>query len=199
MVKRVFITNDLGEDALPKWASWVKVVVDAEDLPLNVSRETLQSTKFLKQLRGIITKRIIQMLQKLSGAEEDGGDEERWEQIQTAYNNIFKLGAVEDPKNRDKLASFVRFGTNHGNLTTLDQYLEHRKQGQKQIFYLADIGKTTDELSKSVFVEKLHARGYEVLLLTEPLDEIFVQNLKVWKKFKFQDVAKAGLKFGDEG
>lgn len=77
--------------------------------------------------------------------------------------------------------------------------MEHRKQGQKQIFYLADIAKTSDELAKSVFVEKLQARGYEVLMFNEPLDEIFVQNIKVWKKIKFQDVAKAGLKFGDEG
>ena len=83
-------------------------------------------------------------------------------------------------------------------LQALDEYLEQRKQGQKQIFYLADIGKTTDELAKSVFVEKLHARGYEVLLFTEQLDEILVQNLKTWKKVKFQDVARAGLQFGDE-
>ena len=121
MVKRVFITNDLGEDALPKWATWVKVVVDADDLPLNVSREMLQSTKFLRQLKNIITKRIVQMLSKTAGPEEDGGDEERWEQIVTQYNNVFKLGAIEDEKNRDKLASFIKFGSTSGNLTTLDE------------------------------------------------------------------------------
>ena len=120
MVKRVFITNDLGEDALPKWATWVKVVVDADDLPLNVSREMLQSTKFLRQLKNIITKRIVQMLSKTAGPEEDGGDEERWEQIVTQYNNVFKLGAIEDEKNREKLAKLVRFRTNQGTFTTLD-------------------------------------------------------------------------------
>ena len=121
MVKRVFITNDLGEHALPKWATWVKVVVDADDLPLNVSREMLQSTKFLKQLKNIITKLIVQMLTKVASPEEDGGDEERWEQIVTQYNNVFKLGAIEDAKNRDKLASFIKFGSTSGNLTTLDE------------------------------------------------------------------------------
>lgn len=121
MVKRVFITNDLGEDALPKWASWVKVVVDAEDLPLNVSREMLQSNKFLRQLKSIITRRIIQTFQRLASPEEEGGDEERWEEISKAYNNVLKLGAIEDEKNREKLAKLVKFRTNQGTFTTLDE------------------------------------------------------------------------------
>ena len=194
MVKRVFITSDLGEDALPKWANWVKVVVDAEDLPLNVSRETLQSNAFLKQLRGIILKRLLQMLNRIMDE-----DPEKWAKIQEVYGNVFKLGAVEDHKNRDKLVQLVRFATNQRNSTSLDEYLENKKQGQSQIFYLADMGKSTEELSKSVFIEKLHARGYEVLLLGDPLDEVFITNVRRWKKIGFQDVAKAGLKFGDEG
>ncbi|KAI0347202.1 heat shock protein Hsp90 [Trametopsis cervina] len=195
MVKRVFITSDLGEDALPKWASWVKVVVDAEDLPLNVSRETLQSRKFLKQIQSIIIKRLIQTLQRLHENKE--AELESW-QLHHIYNNVFKLGAVEDTKNRDKLAALVKLPTTQRNETTLSEYLEHRKEGQKQIFYLADMGKTPEELAKSVFIEKLHARGYEVILLGEPLDEVFVQNVGRWKKHAFQDVAKAGLIFGDE-
>ena len=194
MVKRVFITSDLGEDALPKWANWAKVVVDAEDLPLNVSRETLQSNAFLKQLRGIILKRLLQMLNRIMDE-----DPEKWAKIQEVYGNVFKLGAVEDHKNRDKLVQLVRFATNQRNSTSLDEYLENKKQGQSQIFYLADMGKSTEELSKSVFIEKLHARGYEVLLLGDPLDEVFITNVRRWKKIGFQDVAKAGLKFGDEG
>ncbi|EIN10746.1 heat shock protein Hsp90 [Punctularia strigosozonata HHB-11173 SS5] len=193
MVKRTFITSDLGEDALPKWANWVKVVVDAEDLPLNVSRETLQSNKFLKQLRSIILKRLLQLFQKL--ADEDG---EKWQKVQENYAGVLKLGAVEDTKNRDKLIALCRFHTNQRNSTSLDQYLENKKQGQKQIFYLADMGKEPEHLAKSVFVEKLNARGYEVLLLNEPLDEILVQNLRKFKGLYFQDVAKAGLVFGDE-
>ncbi|KAJ6613464.1 heat shock protein Hsp90 [Mycena sp. CBHHK59/15] len=193
MVKRVFITSDLGEDILPKWASWVKAVVDAEDLPLNVSRETLQSTRFLRQLKQIIMKRIIQLFTRI--AEED---EEKFKKILEVYGSVFKLGAVEDTKNRDKLMALARFTTNQRNYTSLDQYLENKKKGQKQIFYLAEMGKTPQDLAQSVFVEKLHARGYEVLLLNEPLDEILVQNIRQWKNVAFQDVAKAGLKFGDE-
>jgi len=171
----------------------VKVVVDADDLPLNVSRETLQSTRFLRQLKQIIIKRMIQLFHKI--AEEDS---EKFEKVQETYGSIFKLGAVEDIKNRDKLIELTRFHTNQRNNTSLDQYLENKKQGQKQIFYLADIGKKPEHLAQSVFVEKLHARGYEVLLLSEPLDEILVGNIRHWKNVPFQDVAKAGLKFGDE-
>lgn len=193
MVKRTFITSDLGDDSLPKWASWVKAVVDAEDLPLNVSRETLQSSRFLKQLRAIILKRILQLFTRIS---ED--EPEKFKDIQTNYGTALKLGAVEDQKNREKLVALCRFNTNQRNLTSLDQYLENKKMGQKQIFYLTDLGKEPQDIAKSVFVEKLHARGYEVLLLNEPMDEIFVQNIKVWKGLKFQDIAKVGLKFGDE-
>ncbi|KAI0322433.1 heat shock protein Hsp90 [Amylostereum chailletii] len=193
MVKRVFITSDLGDDYLPKWASWVKAIVDADDLPLNVSRETLQNTSFLKQVKNAIIKRLIQTFAKI--AEEDP---DKFQEIQKVYGNVFKLGAVEDLKNRDKLAPLTRFATNHRNNTSLDDYLENKKQGQKQIFYVADIGKSAPSLMKSVFVEKLNARGYEVFLLTDPLDEILFQNLRKWKGVPFQDAAKAGLKFGDE-
>ncbi|KAG6919444.1 hypothetical protein DXG01_006327 [Tephrocybe rancida] len=193
MVKRTFITSDLGEHGLPKWASWVKVVIDADDLPLNVSRETLQSNRFLKQLKGIFLKRLIQLFTKIFEEEP-----ERFKEIEQVYGSIFKLGAVEDLKNREKLAALTRFTTTQRNETTLDQYLENKKKGQKQIFYLAEMGKKPEHLAQSVFVEKLHARGYEVLLLTEPLDEILFGNLRQWKNVQFQDVAKAGLKFGDE-
>ncbi|KLO10241.1 heat shock protein Hsp90 [Schizopora paradoxa] len=193
MVKRVFITSDLGDEPLPKWASVVKAVVDADDLPLNVSRETLQHNKFLKQVKQIIMKRLIQLFAKLA---ED--DPEKFEKVQEVYGTVIKLGAIESSQNREKLATLARFPTNQRNSTSLDQYVENRKQGQKQIFYLADIGKPIDVLKKSVFIEKLDARGYEVLLLNEPLDEVLFTNLNKWQKLPFQDVAKAGLKFGDE-
>lgn len=175
---------------------------------MNVSRETLQSTRFLKQLKSTIVRRLLQTLTKMAedaaaaaeaGEDENEGARVAWWRVSQVYNNIFKLAAIEDAKNKDKAAALVRFATNQRNETSLDQYVENRKKGQKQIFYLADMGKSPEELAKSVFVEKLHARGYEVLLLGQPLDEIFLQTLRVWKKLPFQDVAKAGLKFGDEG
>lgn len=143
---------------------------------MNVSRETLQSTRFLKQLKQIIIKRLIQVFTRIANE-----DEEKFNELQETYGNILKLGAVEDHKNREKLTALTRFATTQRNNTSLDQYLENKKKGQKQIFYLAEMGKTPADLAKSVFVEKLEARGYEVLLLTEPLDEIMVGNVRQWK------------------
>ena len=135
MVKRVFITSDIGEEGLPKWASWVKVVVDgmtasnpfsflcdrpifsAEDLSLNVSRESLQSNRFLKQLRQIILKRIIHLFTKIS----EGDDQEKIDKMQKTYGSVLKLGAVEDAKNRDKLAGLTRYVTNQRSNTSFDQ------------------------------------------------------------------------------
>jgi heat shock protein beta len=135
MVKRVFITSDLGEDGLPKWANWLKVVVDgaltallskrnclsnpelflADDLPLTVSRETLQSTRFLKQLKQAIVKRLIQTFTRLSE------DEEKFATIQKSYGPVLKLGAIDDHKNRNKLVALTRYPTNQRNITSLDQ------------------------------------------------------------------------------
>ncbi|KIY49180.1 heat shock protein Hsp90 [Fistulina hepatica ATCC 64428] len=190
--KGVFITSELGDGALPKWASWVKIVIDADNLPLNVSRETLQSTKFLRQLKNIILKHIISLIAKTLD------DAEKADALLETYGSVIKMGAVEDHRNSEKLAGIARFTTNLRNRTSLDDYIENKKMGQKQIFYMAELAKEFDDIAKSVFVEKLHARGYEVLLLNEPLDEIFVQNLRKWKRIPFQDVAKTGLEFGDE-
>ncbi|KAF8592600.1 heat shock protein Hsp90 [Ramaria rubella] len=191
--KRVFITNDLGEDALPKWMSWIKAIVDAEDLPLNVSRETLQSSRFLRQIKQILTRRLIQLLQRIS--EEDPA---KYEEIFKIVGSAIKLGAVEAEKDKQKLAGLSRWASNQRNITSLDDYVKNRKKGQSQIFFLAGLGQTPEMLAKSLFVEKLSARGYEVLLVNEPLDEITFTTLRVWEKLTFQDVAKTGLKFGDE-
>ncbi|KAF8138301.1 Hsp90 protein-domain-containing protein [Boletus edulis] len=192
-VKHVFITSDFGEYALPKWASWVKVIIDAEDLPLNVSRETLQSSAFLKQIKNLIIRRLLQLFGRI--AEEDP---EKFQEVIGVYNTVLKLGAADDSKNRERTAALTRYTTNQRNNTSFDDYISNKKQGQRQIFYLADMGKPAEHLAGSVFVEKLHARGYEVFLMNEPLDEVLIHGLESWKGIKFQDVAKAGLKFGDD-
>jgi heat shock protein beta len=115
MVKRVFITSDFGDSKLPRWAGWVKVVVDAEDLPLNVSRETLQSNRFLRQIKQVIIKHLIQLFAKI--AEEQP---EKFNEMLENYNGAFKIGVVEDTKNRDKLATLIRFNTNQRENVTLD-------------------------------------------------------------------------------
>ncbi|CUA69091.1 Endoplasmin [Rhizoctonia solani] len=195
MVKRVFITSDLGANAMPKWISWLKAIVDADDLPLNVSRETLQSNRFLRQIPNILVRRFINLVEKMSKDEENP---QLFRKFMKIYGPVIKLGAVESPKEQKKLAGLARWETNLRNFTSLDQYVENRKKGQTQIFFLAGIGQRPDELAKSLFVEKLHARGYEVLLLNDPMDEILMSHLRNWKGMQFQDAAKKGLKFGDE-
>ena len=116
MVKHVFITSEFGSDRLPKWASWVRVIIDADDLPLNVSRETLQSSKFVKQMRSIILRHLLILFNKL--ATEDA---EKWALVTKNYGMIFKFGAVEDTKSRDRLMNLVRFETTQRKNATLDQ------------------------------------------------------------------------------
>ncbi|KZT55288.1 heat shock protein Hsp90, partial [Calocera cornea HHB12733] len=206
MVKRVFITNDLGEDALPKWISWLRAIVDADDLPLNVSREQLQSTKFLAQIKSILIKRTIALLTKLAAApaaiNEETGEEEGqavYRKVWKAIGGAIKLGAMEGSAGqKNKLGSLTRWSTNMREFVGLDDYVSNRKKGQKQIFYLAGVGQKAEDLAKSVFIEKLHARGYEVLLLTEPMDEILLNTFQRWGGMSFQDVAKKGLQYGDE-
>ena len=116
LVKHVFITSEFGSDRLPKWASWVQVIIDADDLSLNVSRETLQSSKFVKQMKGIILRHLLILFNKLATE-----DPEKWALVTKNYGMIFKFGAAEDSKNRDRLINLVRFESTQRKAITLDQ------------------------------------------------------------------------------
>lgn len=118
MVKRVFITSEFGDNGLPKWISWLRAIVDADDLPLNVSRETLQSTRFLKQVKQVLINRAIALLAKIS--EEDP---KKYKEIIEIYGPALKLGAVESAKDRQKIVGLTRWTTNLRNFTTLDEVL----------------------------------------------------------------------------
>lgn len=119
MVKHVFITSEFGSDRLPKWASWVRVIIDADDLPLNVSRETLQSSKFIKQMKSIVLRHLLILFNKLTTE-----DPEKWALVTKNYGMIFKFGAAEDSKNRERLINLVRFETNQRQDITLNQVSE---------------------------------------------------------------------------
>lgn len=119
MVKHVFITSEFGSDRLPRWASWVRVIIDADDLPLNVSRETLQSSKFIKQMKSIILRHLLILFNKLATE-----DLEKWTLVTKNYGMIFKFGAVEDTKNRERLLNLARFETTQRQDITLNQVSE---------------------------------------------------------------------------
>ncbi|XP_062989456.1 endoplasmin [Elgaria multicarinata webbii] len=188
-VRRVFITDDF-HDMMPKYLNFVKGVVDSDDLPLNVSRETLQQHKLLKVIRKKLVRKTLDMIKKI--AEEQYNDT-FWKEFGT---NI-KLGVIEDHSNRTRLAKLLRFQTSHHetNLTSLDQYVERMKEKQDKIYFMA--GSTRKEAESSPFVERLLKKGYEVIYLTEPVDEYCIQALPEFDNKRFQNVAKEGVKFDE--
>lgn len=194
-VRKVLITKEPSPDFIPKWLNWIKVIVDADDLPLNVGRDSLQVTKSLKQIQNIVLKKFIDHLSSLSKKEP-----EKYEKLWKKIGTTLKVGVIEDTKNRDKLAKLMKFQSSQSATGTvsLEEYVARRKKNQKQIYFIASAGTEVKDLSRSPFVEKLVARGYEVLYLTEPMDEMITSTLTNFDGLKFQDVAKKGLEMGDE-
>ncbi|GMT24674.1 hypothetical protein PFISCL1PPCAC_15971, partial [Pristionchus fissidentatus] len=187
-VRRVFITDDFN-DMMPKYLSFIRGIVDSDDLPLNVSRENLQQHKLLKVIKKKLVRKVLDMLKKLEGEKFD----EFWKEFST---NI-KLGVMEDPSNRMRLAKLLRFfsSADAEKQTTLSAYIERMKDKQEAIYYVS--GASRKEVETSPFVERLLSKGYEVLYLTEPVDEYCIQAMPEYDGKKFQNVAKEGLNIDD--
>ncbi|KAG0149462.1 hypothetical protein CROQUDRAFT_653531 [Cronartium quercuum f. sp. fusiforme G11] len=195
-VRKVLITKEPSSDFLPKYFNWLKVIIDADDLPLNVGRDSLQVNRSLRQIQNIVLKKFIDHLASLAKKEP-----EKYAKVWKKIGTTLKVGAIEDNKNRDKLAKLLRFessAASNDQLVGLEDYVARRKKNQKQIYFMAGSGMEAKDLAKSPFVEKLVARGYEVLYLTEPMDEMITSSLGTFEGLKFQDVAKKGLQMGDE-
>ncbi|CAG08708.1 unnamed protein product, partial [Tetraodon nigroviridis] len=188
-VRRVFITDDFN-DMMPKYLNFVKGVVDSDDLPLNVSRETLQQHKLLKVIRKKLVRKTLDMIKKISTEQYN---EKFWKEFGT---NI-KLGVIEDHSNRTRLAKLLRFQTSHSDTVqaSLEEYVERMKEKQDKIYFMA--GTSRKEAESSPFVERLLKKGYEVIYLTEPVDEYCIQALPEFDGKRFQNVAKEGVKFDE--
>uniref|UniRef100_A0A1B6GQM9 Heat shock protein 83 n=2 Tax=Cuerna arida TaxID=1464854 RepID=A0A1B6GQM9_9HEMI len=182
-VRRVFITDEFN-DLLPKYLSFIQGVVDSDDLPLNVSRETLQQHKLLKVIRKKLIRKALDMIKKL-----EGDDMERfWKE----YSTNIKLGVIEDTANRVRLAKLLRFQSSQVEGTTsFAEYVQRMKPKQDHIYYIA--GASRKEVEKSPFVERLNKKGYEVLYLVEAVDEYCLSSLPEFEGKKFQNVAKEGF------
>lgn len=184
-VRRVFISETF-DDLLPKYLSFVRGVVDSDDLPLNVSRETLQQNKLLKVIKKKLVRKILDMIKKLGEAD--------FEDFQKEYSTNIKLGVIEDTSNRLRLAKLLRFTSSQSKgekKTSLDTYVARMKDKQDFIYYIA--GTNLHDLETSPFVERLIKKGYEVLFLTDPIDEYCMQSLPEFEGKRFQNVAKEGL------
>jgi len=210
-VRRVFISDEFDDDLMPRWLSFVKGVVDSGDLPLNVSREILQESRVVRVIRKQLVRRALEMMDDLAGKE--GGEDYRtfWE----AFGRQVKIGAIEDVENRPRLAKLLRYpsskaaggGSGSGGtdvssapsgLVSLADYVARMKPGQRSIYYMA--ADSVEIAAAAPFVEGLVSRGYEVLYLTEPIDEAVVTNLgKFDGKHDLVDVTKEGLEVEGEG
>jgi len=181
-VRRVFITNDF-KDMMPTYLSFVKGVVDSDDLPLNVSRETLQQHKLLKVIKKKLVRKTLDMIKKI--------DPSIYPTFWREFSTNIKLGAIEDAANRSRLAKLLRFKSSAGGLVSLSDYVERMKDKQEQIFYMA--GNSLKEVQESPFVERLIKKGYEVLFLDEAVDEYCLSAIPEFEGKKFQNVAKDGF------
>jgi len=182
-VRRVFITDDF-QDMMPNYLSFVRGVVDSDDLPLNVSRETLQQHKLLKVIKKKLVRKTLDMIKKI--------DEDKYADFWKEYSTNIKLGVIEDTANRTRLAKLLRFiSSADGSLTSLSDYVSRMKDKQEHIFYMA--GGSKAEVEASPFVERLIKKGYEILYLTEAVDEYAISALPEFDGKKFQNVAKEGF------
>lgn len=238
-VRKVLITDDFDE-FLPRYLNFIAGVVDSDDLPINVSRETLQENKILRVIRKKLVRKVLEMLRKLAekdddeddgdddeddevadtsadaesdaetkkGSEEsteEEGEEEEEEEGNAAYNKFWeefgkniKLGVMDDAANRGKLVKLLRFVTSQsdGKWTSLEQYVDRMKDWQDTIYYIA--AENAEACEKSPFMEKMRAKGLEVLYFVDALDEYMVSHISEFDGKKLVSITKEGIKFGDE-
>lgn len=194
-INRTFILDD-ADQFLPLYLRFVKGVIDSNDLPLNVSRELLQESPQVDSIKSALTKRVLDTLTKLAKKST-----EDYQGFWDAFGNVMKEGPVEDFSNKEKLSSLLRFASTHTDTEvqdqSLDQYIERMKEGQDKIYYV--VAESFNMASRSPLLEAFRAKGYEVLLLSDRIDEWLMGNLTEYKEKAFQDVSRGNLDLdGDE-
>lgn len=192
-VKRVFI-NDKFEDIIPRWLKFVKAVVDSDDLPLNVSREILQKSKVLSIINKRLVRKSLDMFYDL--AEDE--DTSKYIMFWNNFGKYLKVGIIEDEKYKKDLVPLLRFfsSTSDEEYTSFDSYVSNMPEDQKSIYYVTGEGRKN--AMQQPVIEKLTSRGYEVLLMTEPLDEITIEAIREYKGFNVVDATKEGLDLEDD-
>ncbi|MEU7415273.1 molecular chaperone HtpG [Streptomyces antibioticus] len=191
-VKRVFIMDDC-EALLPPYLRFVKGVVDAADLSLNVSREILQQDRHIRMMQRRLTKKILSTVKDMMTSAPD-----RYATFWREFGSVLKEGLLSDTDNRDALLAVASFASTHadGEPTTLAGYVERMKDGQEDIYYLT--GETRESIENSPHMEAFRAKGIEVLLLTDPVDEVWVDVVGEFDGKRLRSVAKGEVDLGTE-
>jgi len=210
-VRRVLISDEF-DDFLPRYLNFVRGVVDSEDLPLNVSRETLAQSRVLRVMAKKITRKVLEMIRKMSDHdktirakkhEKTGDKQEEQEEVNdfttfwSNYGKAVKLGMIDDRGNKPKLSKFLRFTTSksNGEFISLDEYVERMKANQRFIFYIT--GESDEAVKQSPFVEKLIQKDLEVVYMTDPVDEYLLQTMTEYDGTQLASVTKEGLNIDD--
>ena len=191
-VKRVFIMGDCDQ-LMPEYLRFIKGVVDAQDMSLNVSREILQQDRQVRAIRRRLTKKVLSTIKDLQSERP-----EDYRTFWTQFGRVLKEGLLSDFDNQDTLLRIYSFASTHSDEepTTLADYVERMKEGQKQIFYAT--GETRQHILKSPHLEAFKAKGYEVLLLTDPVDEVWVGRVTEFDGKPLQSVARGEVDLDSE-
>ena len=185
-VRRIFITDDC-QDLCPEWLSFVKGVVDSQDLPLNISRETLQQNQIMKIMKKNIVKKILDKFNELAE------DEDKYMEFYNQFHKNLKLGVHDDSTYKDKLVKLLRFHSTKTDekMTSFDKYVSRMKENQEYIYFIS--GESKKSVENSVFLEKMRKHDLEVLFMCDPIDEYCLQQLNEYEGKRFKNITKENL------